>query len=269
MLPRKNLIHDPHRPRRLTLQIPPPPLPPAPPSVPPFARLETPEVMARKSIPQMARSPAGLDYYTCKNTELVQFIKARTGTYFPSNTKKSILISHLEEADRNPDEFRLMDLPPELRVLIYSEILTLRPSRHPGRPMACETALLRCSKQVHREAKAVLYGENKVELRFESAVCPGHSIMCYHRTTFIRSAQFRTTHHPRGVGSLRNASFEWPEYLQKIGKIKVILQLTGRAGGPNASIKDQLIGIHHLLFSFMSFLGTNKALKKLDVWVRA
>lgn len=112
MLPRKNLIHDPHRPRRLTLQIPPPPLPPASPSVPPFARLETPEVMARKSIPQMARSPVGLDYYTCKNTELVQFIKARTGTYFPSNTKKSVLISHLEETDRNPGEFRLMDLPP-------------------------------------------------------------------------------------------------------------------------------------------------------------
>lgn len=224
--------------------------------------------MARQSVSQMARAPGGLDYYTCKNTELVQFIKARTGAHFPSNTKKSVLISQLEAADLNPGVFRLMDLPPELRVLIYGEMLTLRPSRYSGRPMACETALLRCSKQVQREAEEILYGDNEVELRFESAVCPGHSIMCYHRTASIRSAAFRTTHHPHGTGTLRGASLEWPAYLQKMGKIKVVIQLIGRAGGPNNSVKDQLIGLHHLLFSFMSFLGTSKALKKLDVWVR-
>lgn len=64
--------------------------------------------------------------------------------------------------------FRFMDLPPELRVPIYEELLSRRDQMiyalfagtTRGRPGYCDVAILRVSKSIYNEALPILYESN-------------------------------------------------------------------------------------------------------------
>jgi hypothetical protein len=63
-----------------------------------------------------------LDYAACTEEELQRFIKDRTGQPPPSECTKEQCIENLTQLDRNAT-FRFLDLIPELRQVVYEELL--------------------------------------------------------------------------------------------------------------------------------------------------
>lgn len=106
--------------------------------------------------------PSFLDYFSCNLEELRKFIKDRGMLGDDEYGKlrywgKARLANRLIAMDQSSTFLRFLDLPPELRLWIYRELLVVDNSRT-GKVHA---ALLRTSRLIHKEAKPVLYGENK------------------------------------------------------------------------------------------------------------
>ncbi|KAK6431209.1 hypothetical protein LTR95_012633 [Oleoguttula sp. CCFEE 5521] len=104
-----------------------------------------------------------LSYTTCKIGELRRFLLDRevTTSRTAAGTHKMLkddLIEHLRELDKSKSFHQFMDLPPEIRLLVYSYPLTYNESR------TAHTGILRASKHVHSEAAPVLYDSASFEV---------------------------------------------------------------------------------------------------------
>ncbi|KAI5363649.1 hypothetical protein Slin15195_G093020 [Septoria linicola] len=103
------------------------------------------------TLPQFA-----LDYNGCTRVQLHRFIKDRTiRTRTNSKTKKALLVKVLQTLDQTAN-FRFMDLPAEMRNIIYELLLT----RNKFAGMKAYPALLRASKQMYKEGYGVLMAES-------------------------------------------------------------------------------------------------------------
>ena len=76
--------------------------------------------------------------------------------------------------------FRLLDLPAELRNLVYQDLLTLRPPRRgPAKPREngryCGPEVLATSRQINEDAERVLYWVNDFEVTITSTF--GYTLM--------------------------------------------------------------------------------------------
>ncbi|CAK4033179.1 Hypothetical predicted protein [Lecanosticta acicola] len=109
----------------------------------------------------MKRRWYGLDYGKCSVQELHDFIKAKTGEQMPLESAsgkarpKVTFINKLRSIELSAT-FRFMDLPPEMRNLIYEHLLTHDGSR--GR--TASTAILRTDREIYREAHGILMAES-------------------------------------------------------------------------------------------------------------
>lgn len=102
-------------------------------------------------------SPFALSYTTCTTSELRAFYKTRTG--LPARRRgKPSLARHLTHLDATAT-FPLFALPPELRTLVYADLLTVQPSPRGGRAQAFPQ-ILRACRATHGEAQALLYEVN-------------------------------------------------------------------------------------------------------------
>lgn len=114
-----------------------------------------------------------LNYRACDRRELYNFILARRGPV-PIKVRKTeqVYIDVLREMDKKAKFSHFMDLPPELRLMIYGHVLAPEPVT--GEPIPIDTqddpnlSILRVSKQVHTEALDVLYrnGTFHIDARF-------------------------------------------------------------------------------------------------------
>lgn len=64
--------------------------------------------------------------------------------------------------------FRFFDLPPELRLRNYDEVLEIKTNELGERDSIFSPQLLRASKQCLAESEPVLYSRNKVTINIES-----------------------------------------------------------------------------------------------------
>ncbi|KAK6439416.1 hypothetical protein LTR95_004387 [Oleoguttula sp. CCFEE 5521] len=107
-------------------------------------------------------------YDRCTTEELQRFAHDRgVPATAPTSSTRSHYIQQLMDADESP-AFRLMDLPPEMRALIFTEMLMLRPSKYRERHRACDAQVLRTSRQVYVEAGDLLSSCNTI-------VCHAHA----------------------------------------------------------------------------------------------
>lgn len=114
-----------------------------------------------------------LNYRVCKRSELHKFIVARCGPV-PIKVRKTekVYIDALREMDKKAKFSRFMDLPAELRVMIYGHVLAPEPKKSTGYPIPTDgdpnLSILRVSKQVHAEAINVLYKHRTfhIDVRF-------------------------------------------------------------------------------------------------------
>lgn len=87
-----------------------------------------------------------INYHKCTIAELRAFHKSKTGEEAPITKEacaKDTLLKVLRKIDRTAT-FRFMDLPPEMRNLIYEQLLSNDRSSHP--PRDAYTAILRTSR---------------------------------------------------------------------------------------------------------------------------
>ncbi|EME42437.1 hypothetical protein DOTSEDRAFT_73308 [Dothistroma septosporum NZE10] len=107
---------------------------------------------------------SGLDYSKCKRAELDSFHRQRLHNDVPKGVNKHNLIQILRRQDQEPGRFRFLDLPAEMRNIVYRELLVLPQPDSPRRVSTCQLAIIRTCRQIRSEAHGILYGENKPEI---------------------------------------------------------------------------------------------------------
>ena len=63
------------------------------------------------------------DYHSCTSEQLRKFINDRTKKRLRNDFSKDMLIGYLLHLDDTPPPFRFLELPAELRLHVYRELL--------------------------------------------------------------------------------------------------------------------------------------------------
>ncbi|SMR54407.1 unnamed protein product [Zymoseptoria tritici ST99CH_3D1] len=147
-----------------------------------------------------------LDYDRCTLKELSKFAADRRVTVTPSAASikrnkdalplKRQYVTALRQAD-DDRVFNFLELAPELRVFVYEELLTLQSH-------TCHPQILATSRQMHREASNILYGDNLIEIR----------LTLYPVTVNGRICEGE-------LGRRRGSKITWPAWLQRVQKLRI------------------------------------------------
>ncbi|KAK4497910.1 hypothetical protein PRZ48_010565 [Zasmidium cellare] len=230
----------------------------------------------RKIPPKM---PRGLCFYSrCKNAELEAFYKERTGVDVPKPKKrmtKKDLANELRKVDRRPwnygrKSFRFQDLPPEMRNLVYRELLPVRSPdgvRESNEPR-CQTAILRSCKQIHTEAQSILYGDHEGEVAIKSThtiAWRGPEVLNRETGMFSRLYKIDSAGGPFSLARIRS---DWPACLRKFERINVKVSMT-LLNVPQVDdfTRTTYAGVNQELSGLVSFLSTSTALKAITITV--
>ncbi|RMZ18641.1 hypothetical protein D0862_00104 [Hortaea werneckii] len=197
----------------------------------------------------------GINYRGLKVTELRRLIRAKGGKCRSSERKSTCLIL-LRRLDENAT-FEFMDLPPEMRNLVYMELLSW--SNKP-REYECFPRILQTSKEIRAEAESILYGDRPyhIHLRLSSWLdfTPGR-----------KPVVDVTTEQGKNTGREYSRSLKtcpWRKQVLRMHHVKVFLHFvdpTANSAGDSSLatklMKAQLIAANHVLYSFAALLSTN------------
>ncbi|KAK4545027.1 hypothetical protein LTR36_003578 [Oleoguttula mirabilis] len=203
------------------------------------------------------------DYHACTITELQHLIKARTGQSAKRNHAKRFYISILRQADRDT-VFQFLDLPSELRNLVYRELLTLT---YDDGDKSCFPQILATSRQVHGEAEGILYGDTPVEV----SMTIGAQYIRHSQRTVAGTCRIvvdTKKHDEQMVHTLHEAFDEWPAYLRKMHHIKLKVGF-GEQDGNAAGLKRALMTANHVFFSLVAHLAVSHQLKDIKLEIES
>jgi hypothetical protein len=188
--------------------------------------------------------------------ELRKYVRDRglPDPYPPGLTLKYSYIRLLEQADK-VKSFRFLDLPAEMRNLIYAQLLIFgRCSHCPRVHEACHTGILRANKQVYKEAGNILYDDNEIRCNF------GASGYEDEPEDFFSWIHVKET---RGLSNSMDHIFlgmsQIPDWFRRIQCLRIDLDFCGGSVGA-AGFKLQAC-----LLNLASFLMDEHRLKKLKV----
>ena len=217
-----------------------------------------------------------LDYNVCSIDELKKFLKARTGEVYLTESGKNEpgkewYVKQLHATDSNA-QFNFLGLAPELRNLIYRELLTLRPiNGQPGR--SCWPYILLPSKQTQEEGHGILCGDNSFTVRLSQtnvvrAIGIGANARVIHEETDVKAevdgVQVRTFHHDRSS----TAPTRWCSHLRKAYNLRIVIKLEYKdqigVARPQ-QLRRLFNGLNFMLYSLCSFLAESNRLKTLKV----
>lgn len=129
-----------------------------------------------KPHPDINMAPkTALDYSKCTVKELKSFLSNR-GIRVKAKLRKQQLVDRLTEADNNAT-FRFLDLPPEMRNMVY-ELLLVSCREEPCGPFGCHPMILATCKQVNAEASPILYSKNTASMCFSIELSISGSTQC-------------------------------------------------------------------------------------------
>lgn len=200
-------------------------------------------------------------YSSSSPAELRQYIKDRNlpDPYPQGITLKYFYILALDRADK-AISFRFLDLVPEMRNLIYKELLVfgvreMCPMIHEfGHP-----AILQTSKHVYKEARDILYAENTISCFLAVYVERGgaHDV---HRRTRIHTTE------AEGYGVRLSCVYHGmkviPEWFRRIQSLKFTVDVHG-----NGSVSRARSFAQGCTLNLASFLMDQHCLKKLQVHI--
>ncbi|KAK4545018.1 hypothetical protein LTR36_003569 [Oleoguttula mirabilis] len=201
-----------------------------------------------------------LDYLACTARELQSFILSRTGKQAAKRKGKPYYVTFLRRLDKDMT-FRFLDLAPELRNLVYLELLTWSGSAVAGERY-CWPQILAASKQVNDEAKELLYFENTVcvELGMLESMALGWNTREIRWSMTIGND--KTVKSTGGAPLLRDVRIECPEYLRRVHRIRV--NVTGGAVGfvlRDATSNHHSRLVNHVLYALITPLAKANRLK--------
>ena len=202
-----------------------------------------------------------LDYEECTAKELRSFINQRgLADPFPQGlTLKFYYIRVLAKADQTP-HFELMDLPPEMRLHVYRQLLSLPEDACPC-CTSCEASVLRTSRAVNQEATGILY---------DNLISCGVSVTQDPTTKIHKSARVHTELLNCAAAGGHNSYFNipngidaYPAFFRRIKRLKVSFGHT--IDGDGAVNWSGYYPLNHFLWTLTSFLMEGHSLKQLDI----
>lgn len=210
--------------------------------------------------PSRYETGLNVDYDRCTVKELMRFTDDRGLKHLcPKGlTFKYYYIRALEAADKRC-KFELMALPPEMRLSIYRYLLIL-PGGEPE-VNNCYTAVLQTCRQIHQEARGVLYDENVIECNFDvkGLVSPA-----------LATDRYARVHNTVHAGNACPAMFyrfpyginDYPDFLRRITHLKITCTYVHEAA---SSPQEGREIFNRVLCMLASFLMDGHSLKKLDL----
>lgn len=199
-----------------------------------------------------------LDYERCSSSQLRNFINQRCLIDpFPGGlTLKYYYVRVLEAADQAP-QFRFMQLPSEMRLRIYRELLLF--SEHEEKKH-CHPNILRVSKEIHNEANSVLYDDN--------VFCVDFTLQVDHKKTINARAK---VHNSSILSGCPHAPFlrmpsgieDYPGFLRRISRLRLKLAYTVEA--KDMVTDKEYHPLNHYLATLASFLMDGHRLRKVEI----
>ncbi|TKA72907.1 hypothetical protein B0A55_05352 [Friedmanniomyces simplex] len=203
-------------------------------------------------------------WYDRYSTKLLRkFVEDRTRKPSPS-LEKFCFVQQLVDLDVNWT-FRFLDLPPEIRNLIYGHLLRLRDSRWHADRTVCLTAILSTCRQTHAEAQGIIYIENTFEVALRSmANLPGQTHVNHTTVSFAKLAIDQVQLYDASQSDIDDL---WPTVIREAESVKLVVKLytPGFSATPRRPDFKQA---NHALHSLASSRNGATKLKRLQVVVK-
>lgn len=202
-----------------------------------------------------------VNYTRCSLAQLQRFVRDRglqvppVGTGRLSNRAlKHEFTQTLQDADASLT-FRFLDLPPELRNLMYRELLDIKEVSSSRKSPKCYPQILRTSKEINQEANSILYGDNTIDVKVYSGGVYAHGLRC---GTYEPGTDVRTGH------ARLSEQIVWPAFLLRARGVRLVI-VDMQAGPANYQEPPNLGTLHNILFSLCAFLQQSTSLKSVVV----
>jgi len=207
-------------------------------------------------------------YDLCTAKELKSFVNERgLSDPFPAGlTLKWYYLPVLEQADR-ARSFRFMDLPLEMREIIYTDLLTV-PGEVCMHHKFCFPQILRTCKQVRDEATKVLYSVNIIDCTFAAACCSSHHFAktVYLHRDLHQIAQGRRRENPSKFELLPEGLSAYPAWFRRIRHLRIGVSVSLLHEDDSALTSHWAPHfINKCLLTLTSFLMDDHCLKSLEV----
>lgn len=200
-------------------------------------------------------------YASASPAELRKYLKDRglPDPYPQGVTLRYFYLRLLHRAD-DTMTFRFLDLPPEMRNLVYVALLTFDDGclcKDCRLHRVCHPAVLRANKQVYKEAKDVLYAENTVHCNFNVGTDDHQVIGRYTRIHNVEATGYGTR-----INNVFWGMSHIPQWLHRVQSLDISIDAHGHGGVSNA--RGFLQGC---MLNLASFLLEDHNLKKLQIHV--
>ncbi|KAK4990987.1 hypothetical protein LTR66_006654 [Elasticomyces elasticus] len=203
----------------------------------------------------MTKPMYALDYRACTVKELRLFLKARHISLRGLN-RKYMLTEALYDADKL-NTFRFLQLPAEMRNLVYELLLTLTsesPERRRSRKgLVCYPQILATSSQMWKEATGLLYALNTIK-----CMCAVETRLPGTNPSVKRTVQIHTTSTSvrlihGSVLSLPDGITHYPGFLRRIENLQITLDYRVLPSANQSDVNSETL--NHFLFTLSSFLS--------------
>lgn len=195
-----------------------------------------------------------LSHRLCTVATTRHFISSRSLLFQDDSDDKGTVHTALNMANEDL-AFRFLDMIPEVRNAIYSELLTLR-KKHGQGTSSCWPQILSVSKQTYNEGRGILYGDNTFEVTMSI------NISRYSGYTALDINNTRTDDMTGARAFVRPAG-GWPQYLLQVQRLRLDLVVVASMQ-PSYRNAFQTFP-QNALYSLSCFLNKNDSLRALDI----
>lgn len=186
-----------------------------------------------------------VDYTACALDELHSFFESRTGKKSTSQSV-SYLAGKLKALDKAAT-FRFMDIPPELRLAVYAELIY---QRGPGKT----AQILRTSKGFYSEAEPEFHRDGSMLIRLATATRKRNSRIIYSVGSY--STELWNPHCTGAVEVLWPLYEELVAFVTSVRHITVELDCDFRSDPHSSKFMAALSTIAHYLFALVAATRT-------------
>ncbi|GAB7324561.1 hypothetical protein MBLNU13_g08461t1 [Cladosporium sp. NU13] len=218
-------------------------------------------VYTKKGWARRGQYSTKLLYSSSSPEELRQYVKDRNlpDPYPQGITLKYYYILALDRAD-NAKSFRFLDLIPEMRNLVYKDLLVFEVCEHcPIFHSFGHPAILQTSKLIYKEARAILYAENTISCFFAVYVDRGDTHAA-HRHTRIHTTE--ANGYDVRLSCVFHGMRVIPDWFRQIQSLKFTVDVHG-----DGSVSRARSFAQGCTLNLASFLMDQHSLKKLQIHI--
>ncbi|KAK5684177.1 hypothetical protein LTS10_004041 [Elasticomyces elasticus] len=162
--------------------------------------------------------------------------------------------------------FRFLDLPAEIRNLIYTQLLRLRDSRLRADLVVCSPAILAACRETRDEAQGLIYSENIFEVIVRS-VASSEQGAAVNRTT-VEFAKLDIDQVQLCDAPKAEIDKLWPKIIREADEVKLVVKLYQADDKDEEAPPPSFEQVNHILHSFATSQKGARKLQRLKVVVK-